>query len=130
MLKKYNSNVEFFCLSTYVLFFPFCYRMKKLDIRSRRGLVGDPGCRAHIRILKIHIHHKITKMQQDPPVLLLALLSKLAENLLVRHHGCHVEQRKSKRERRCLHPNGTRFARCHLRAQECPGPPPPPHWPK
>ncbi len=23
-------------------------------------------------------------------------------------------------------PNGTRFARCHLRAQECPGPPPPP----
>ncbi len=28
-----------------------------------------------------------------------------------------------------LCPNGTRFARCHLRAQECPGPPPP-HWPK
>ncbi len=26
-------------------------------------------------------------------------------------------------------PNGTRFARCHLRAQECPGPPHP-HWPK
>jgi hypothetical protein len=24
-------------------------------------------------------------------------------------------------------PNGTRCARCHLRAQECPGPP---HWPK
>jgi hypothetical protein len=31
MLKKYNGNVEFFCLSTYVLFFPLCHRMKKFD---------------------------------------------------------------------------------------------------
>ncbi len=34
MLKKHNSNVEFFCLSTYVLFFPLFYRMKKFDIRA------------------------------------------------------------------------------------------------
>jgi hypothetical protein len=34
MLKKYNGNVEFFCLSTYVLFFPLCHRMKKFDIRA------------------------------------------------------------------------------------------------
>jgi hypothetical protein len=34
MLKKYNSNVEFFCLSTYGLFFPLCYRMKKFDVRA------------------------------------------------------------------------------------------------
>ncbi len=34
MLKKYNGNVEFFCLSTYVLFFPLCHRMKKFDVRA------------------------------------------------------------------------------------------------
>jgi hypothetical protein len=39
------------------------------------------------------------QVRPDPPVLLLALLSKLAENLLVRHNGHHGEQRKSKREK-------------------------------
>jgi hypothetical protein len=34
MLKKNNGNVEFLCLSTYVLFFPLCHRMKKFDIRA------------------------------------------------------------------------------------------------
>ncbi len=34
MLKKHNSNVEFFGLSTYVLFFPLCYQMKKFDFRA------------------------------------------------------------------------------------------------
>jgi hypothetical protein len=37
-------------------------------------------------------------MRPYPPVLLLALISKLAENILVRHNGRHREQIKSKRE--------------------------------
>jgi hypothetical protein len=66
-------------------------------------------------------------MHPDPPVLLLALLSKLAENIHIRHNGRHGEQRKGMLDRGDVNTTRVQMALTLAAGGQIPPPPPPPN---
>jgi hypothetical protein len=65
-------------------------------------------------------------MRPDPPVLLLALLSKLAKNIHIRHNGRHREQRKRKLDRGDVNTTRVQMALTLAAGGQNPPPTPPP----